>query len=74
MKRKSEAELRAELRGLMQQEVEKDLISHDELGQVGGVAASDTNELTCKCWCSTGLLSTCAPGTVDSNSALSRTE
>jgi hypothetical protein len=72
MKKKSEAERRTELRGLMQQEVEKDLISHDDLGQMGSAVASDTNELTCKCWCSTGLLSTCAAGTVGSDAALGR--
>jgi hypothetical protein len=68
MKKKTASDRRAELRGLMQLEVEKGLVSQDELSQVAGGMAAATDELTCKCWCSTGLLSTCKAGTVDAES------
>ena len=64
--KKIENERRAELRGLMQQEVEKNLINDEELGRLAGIGeAAATQEDTCKCWCSTGLLSTCKAGTVE---------
>lgn len=62
--KKSETDRRAELRGLMQQEVEKNLISDHELGRLAGGVEAGTNDNTCECWCSTGLLSTCKSGTV----------
>lgn len=62
--KKNETQRRTELRGLMQQEVEKSLIREDELGRLAGGLAAGTNEDTCECWCRTGLLSTCKTGTV----------
>jgi hypothetical protein len=62
--KKSEKDQRAELRGLMQQEVEKNLIRDDELGRLAGGLVVGTNADTCECWCTTGLLSTCKSGTV----------
>jgi hypothetical protein len=64
--KKSKTDRREELRGLMHQEVEKNLITDDELSRVaGGTAAAEaTQEVSCECWCSTGLLSTCQSGTV----------
>jgi hypothetical protein len=55
---------REELRELMQQEVEKNLISDHELGRLAGGVGAGTDEDTCACWCATGLLSTCKSGTV----------
>jgi len=60
------------LRAAMLQEAEMSLISEEELERVSGslessstvVSSSSTSELTCKCWCATGLLSTCYPGTI----------
>lgn len=65
--KKNGADRRNELRGLMQREVEKNLISDAELGMLAGSLAdtvAKTSELTCKCWCATGLLSTCAAGSI----------
>jgi bacteriocin-like protein len=61
--KKTNMDRRDELRGLMQREVEMHLITDEELRQVSG-GNEGTSELTCECWCSTGLLSTCTPGTV----------
>ena len=62
--KKKDVDRRTELRGLMQQEVEKNLVSDEELGRLAGGLGAGTNEDTCECWCSTGLLSTCKAGTV----------
>ncbi len=62
--KKDQMNRRAELREQMQREVEKNLISQGELERVAGGFIADTDQDTCKCWCSTGLLSTCHSGTV----------
>lgn len=77
--KKKRAERRAELRERMQREVENNLVSDDELAQLAGalttadkegpVVVGRTDELTCECWCATGLLSTCFHGTIDVTSA-----
>lgn len=67
--KEGETDRRAELRRLMQQDVENNLISAEEVERLSGVksgaTSSATSEETCKCWCSTGLVSTCKAGTVD---------
>ncbi|HEY2295388.1 MAG TPA: hypothetical protein VGM86_32195 [Thermoanaerobaculia bacterium] len=62
--KKNQMSRRAELREQMQREVENNLISQSELERVAGSLIADTDQDTCKCWCSTGLLSTCHTGTV----------
>jgi hypothetical protein len=63
--KKNQMSRRAELREQMQREVESNLISQGELERVAGSLVADTDQDTCKCWCSTGLLSTCKAGTVE---------